>query len=193
MIYSIEVQPIFRIVQNYVNFQLLTIQKYADSITWLEDSNLVHVCRNVFELYLPLEVNSKDIEFKLYYNDIFFEFCTASFSSSSEGPLAPLPPDTKLWAYASIISAQRLSSISFPSSSIIVLLYSTPTLLMCPTPEKSATTQFFYIQTDYNSSIGLWWKDLPSRHHNNLLQDFLLLHLIFYLHSHYKICLHDKT
>lgn len=46
-----------------------TSRKYADSITWLEDSNLVHVCRNVFEPYLPLEANSKDTEFKLYYND----------------------------------------------------------------------------------------------------------------------------
>ena len=46
-----------------------TSRKYADSVTWLEDSNLVHVCRNVFEPYLPLKANSKDNEFKLYYND----------------------------------------------------------------------------------------------------------------------------
>lgn len=46
-----------------------TSRKYADSVTWLEDSNLVHVCRNVYEPYLPLEANSKDNEFKLYYND----------------------------------------------------------------------------------------------------------------------------
>ncbi len=46
-----------------------TSRKYADSVTWLEDSNLVHMCRNVFELYLPLKANSKDNEFKLYYND----------------------------------------------------------------------------------------------------------------------------
>lgn len=46
-----------------------TSRKYADSVTWLEDSNLVHVCRNVYEPYLPLKANSKDNEFKLYYND----------------------------------------------------------------------------------------------------------------------------
>ncbi len=46
-----------------------TSRKYADSVTWLEDSNLVHVCRNVFEPSLPLKANAKDNEFKLYYND----------------------------------------------------------------------------------------------------------------------------
>ena len=46
-----------------------TSRKYADSVTWLEDSNLVHVCRNVFEPCLPLKANAKDNEFKLYYND----------------------------------------------------------------------------------------------------------------------------
>lgn len=46
-----------------------TARKYADSVTWLEDSNLVHVCRNVYEPYLPLAANSKENEFKLYYND----------------------------------------------------------------------------------------------------------------------------
>ena len=46
-----------------------TARKYADSVTWLEDSNLVHMCRNVYEPYLPLKANSKDNEFKLYYND----------------------------------------------------------------------------------------------------------------------------
>ena len=49
--------------------QKSTSRKYADSVTWLEDSNLVHVCRNVFEPYLPLKANSKENEFKLYYND----------------------------------------------------------------------------------------------------------------------------
>ena len=46
-----------------------TSRKYADSVTWLEDSNLVHICRNVYEPYLPLKANSKDSEFKIYYND----------------------------------------------------------------------------------------------------------------------------
>ncbi|MDY4902663.1 MAG: ATP-binding protein, partial [Treponema sp.] len=46
-----------------------TSRKYADSVMWLQDSNLVHVCRNLYEPYLPLKANSKDSEFKLYYND----------------------------------------------------------------------------------------------------------------------------
>ena len=44
-------------------------RKFGDSITWLKDSNLVHVCYNVHEPYLPLTANSKNDEFKLYLND----------------------------------------------------------------------------------------------------------------------------
>ena len=44
-------------------------RKFGDSITWLKDSNLVHVCYNVYEPYLPLIANSKNDEFKLYMND----------------------------------------------------------------------------------------------------------------------------
>jgi uncharacterized protein len=44
-------------------------RKYGDSITWLKDSNLVHVCYNVHEPYLPLMANAKNDEFKLYVND----------------------------------------------------------------------------------------------------------------------------
>lgn len=44
-------------------------RKFSDSITWLKDSNLVHVCYNVYEPYLPLIANSKNDEFKLYLND----------------------------------------------------------------------------------------------------------------------------
>lgn len=28
-------------------------RKYGDSITWLVDANIVHLCRNVHESYLP--------------------------------------------------------------------------------------------------------------------------------------------
>ena len=44
-------------------------RKYADSITWLADSNLVHTCRNVREPYIPLTANASSNEFKLYVND----------------------------------------------------------------------------------------------------------------------------
>ncbi len=46
-----------------------TSRKFGDSIIWLKDSNLVHVCYNVYEPYIPLAANSKDDEFKLYVND----------------------------------------------------------------------------------------------------------------------------
>lgn len=46
-----------------------TARKYADSVTWLEDSCMVNICRNVFEPYLPLAANAKENEFKIYYND----------------------------------------------------------------------------------------------------------------------------
>ena len=41
-----------------------TLRKYGDSITWLKDSNLVHVCYNAYEPYLSLVANSKNDEFK---------------------------------------------------------------------------------------------------------------------------------
>ena len=44
-------------------------RRFRDSITWLKDSNLVHVCYDVYEPYLPLTANSKNDEFKLYLND----------------------------------------------------------------------------------------------------------------------------
>ncbi len=46
-----------------------TAKKYAGSLTWLQDANMVHLCRNVYEPYLPLTGNEKDDEFKLYVND----------------------------------------------------------------------------------------------------------------------------
>ena len=44
-------------------------RKYGDSITWLVDANLVHLCRNVHEPYLPLTANAMDDEFKVYVHD----------------------------------------------------------------------------------------------------------------------------
>lgn len=44
-------------------------RKYENSIAWLRDSDLVNVCYNVYEPFLPLTANSKDNEYKLYMND----------------------------------------------------------------------------------------------------------------------------
>ena len=46
-----------------------TKKKYGDSITWLVDSALVHICNNVREPFIPLLGNSIDEQFKLYIND----------------------------------------------------------------------------------------------------------------------------
>lgn len=46
-----------------------TSRKYEDSVHWLRDSNLVYICYNVTEPYVPLMANEKDNEFKLYVND----------------------------------------------------------------------------------------------------------------------------
>lgn len=46
-----------------------TSKKYGGSIQWLKDSNLVNICYNVYEPYIPLLGNSDDNQFKLYIND----------------------------------------------------------------------------------------------------------------------------
>ena len=46
-----------------------TARKYEDSVHWLHDSNLVYICYNVSEPYLPLMANERENEFKLYVND----------------------------------------------------------------------------------------------------------------------------
>lgn len=46
-----------------------TARKYEDSVHWLQDSNLVYICYNVTEPYIPLMANEKENEFKLYVND----------------------------------------------------------------------------------------------------------------------------
>lgn len=46
-----------------------TARKLEDSVHWLHDSNLVYICYNVTEPFLPLMANEKGSEFKLYVND----------------------------------------------------------------------------------------------------------------------------
>ena len=46
-----------------------TARKFGDSVTWLADANLAHLCYNVYEPYLPLSANGKENEFKVYVND----------------------------------------------------------------------------------------------------------------------------
>lgn len=46
-----------------------TARKYGNSITWLKDANIAHLCYNVYEPFLPLNANGKENEFKVYVND----------------------------------------------------------------------------------------------------------------------------
>jgi len=46
-----------------------TARKFGDSIEWLRDANLVRICYNVSEPYLPLSANEVDTEFKMYFHD----------------------------------------------------------------------------------------------------------------------------
>ncbi len=46
-----------------------TGRKYGDSIQWLCDSNMVHICYNASTPMLPLNAYGKENEFKLYLND----------------------------------------------------------------------------------------------------------------------------
>lgn len=46
-----------------------TSRKYGGSIKWLKDSSIVNACYNVSEPFIPLMVNEKEDQFKLYIND----------------------------------------------------------------------------------------------------------------------------
>lgn len=46
-----------------------TSRKFGDSIQWLCDANMVHICYNVVTPYLPLNAYEKESDFKLYMND----------------------------------------------------------------------------------------------------------------------------
>lgn len=46
-----------------------TSRKYGGSVKWLKDSELVNVCYNVREPFIPLMANENEEQFKLYIND----------------------------------------------------------------------------------------------------------------------------
>lgn len=46
-----------------------TSRKFGDSILWLKNANMVHICCNVECPYLPLVAYEKENEFKIYTND----------------------------------------------------------------------------------------------------------------------------
>ena len=46
-----------------------TSRKFGDSVLWLKNANMVHVCNNVENPYLPLNAYEKENEFKVYTND----------------------------------------------------------------------------------------------------------------------------
>lgn len=46
-----------------------TARKFGDSVQWLHDANMAHICYNTTTPMLPLKVYEKDNEFKLYMAD----------------------------------------------------------------------------------------------------------------------------
>lgn len=46
-----------------------TRRKFGGSVQWLKDSQIVNVCCNIREPYLPLMANANEEQFKLYVND----------------------------------------------------------------------------------------------------------------------------
>ena len=46
-----------------------TRRKFGGSVQWLKDSEIVNVCCNIREPYLPLMANANEDQFKLYIND----------------------------------------------------------------------------------------------------------------------------
>ena len=46
-----------------------TARKFGDSVQWLHDANMAHICYNTSTPMLPLKVYEKDNEFKLYIAD----------------------------------------------------------------------------------------------------------------------------
>lgn len=46
-----------------------TSKKYGDSVKWLEDSQIVLLCHNVHEPFIPLKGNELENEYKMYFHD----------------------------------------------------------------------------------------------------------------------------
>ncbi|MCF0186375.1 MAG: ATP-binding protein [Bacteroidaceae bacterium] len=46
-----------------------TARKFGDSVLWLCHANMVNICNNIEQPYLPLKAYSKENEYKLYMND----------------------------------------------------------------------------------------------------------------------------
>ncbi len=58
-----------------------TRRKFGGSIKWLKDANIVNVCYNVHEPYLPLIANANEDQFKLYINDTGLLTCMYGFET----------------------------------------------------------------------------------------------------------------
>lgn len=58
-----------------------TRRKYGGSVQWLKDSDIVNVCYNIHEPYLPLMANANEDQFKLYINDTGLLCCMYGFDT----------------------------------------------------------------------------------------------------------------
>ena len=79
-------------------------RKFSDSLMWLRDSNLVNVCYNVYEPYLPLKANSINDEFKLYMNDTGLLMAQYGFETKNAVLMGTLRGNAKGGVYENLIS-----------------------------------------------------------------------------------------
>lgn len=81
-----------------------TSKKYGESVQWLKDSNLVHVCYNICEPYLPLMANAVEEQFKLYVNDTGLLCAMYGFETKKAILTNTLKGNAKGGIYENIIS-----------------------------------------------------------------------------------------
>ena len=87
-----------------------TARKYSDSVSWLSDANMVNVCRNVSEPYLPLNANEKENEFKIYYNDTGLLMARYGFQTKLAVITNKILGNAKGGIYENLISEMLLKS-----------------------------------------------------------------------------------
>jgi len=65
-----------QLAREYRKFQFSTVEKgatarkYANSLEWLRDANLIRFCRNISTPSFPLAAYEREDQYKIYLNDI---------------------------------------------------------------------------------------------------------------------------
>ena len=79
-------------------------RKYANSIEWLRDANLIRVCNNVFAPLFPLLAHEKTDQYKIYLNDIGLLVSMYGFDMKRAILQNSLIGDTKGGIYENLIA-----------------------------------------------------------------------------------------